>query len=138
MTTTFKIADGDIVLSRSTGQVELVEDKAKLLQDIDQHLGQIDYPGAALDELVATVSDEYVIRAELSRRVRAMVNELQKLQDRYQFRYRTRAERIFGIGKLIVMPVSMNGIRQQTSYAFRLDVVSVAGGAPVTLNGQIE
>lgn len=118
------------MIPRSTGRVELLGDRAKLRQDTQQFLTQRrnrDGFGASLDDLVGIPTDPFTLRAQLSSRIRGSVRAFQSLQDRFHFGVRTPAERLFSITNLRVGQATQDGQTSRTSFAFRLDVVSVAG-----------
>lgn len=138
MTATFKIQDGDVVVSSSSGRPSLVVDKPKLRQDVRQMLGQRGGTiGVGLDDVVGIVADAFVIRADISRRIRRGVSVIQTLQDRFHANQRSPEERISGIASLQVGGTVQNGQSSRTDYAFRVSISSVAGTL-TTMSGAVQ
>ena len=133
-TTTFEFKNGDVVLT-TTGRPSLLEDVDKLAQDVEQHLGQTEYPGAALETIIGRLDDSFTVRAQISRQIRASVNAIRQLQNQYHSEDRNAGERISRVSKLLTSQTSQNGRPNKTSYAFVVsvdsdeipDAVSIAG-----------
>lgn len=137
MTRTFKVANGDWVLDRRTGQPTMLSGQTKLRQDIQENLTiavQRNGFGAGLDTYLGKDVDPIAFRIEMTRVIRASITTLQRLQDRYLRRYRTSSERISNVTSLTVTNATINGAESKVSYAFRLVVKPVAGES-VTVAG---
>ena len=138
MTWTFKLTpNGDVDHSRSTGRPIKLTDKPKLLQDLaiaSSIETQPDGWGFGLKSVVGLVGDAFAVRAVFSQRIRDGIAAIQRLQNRYMRRSRTPEERISRLASVQVSPMITPGgsTVAKTTYAFRYDVVSVAGDRVAT------
>lgn len=122
---TFLIQNGDIVIGAS-GQPTMVNASAKLRQDVQENLSietQRDGFGAGLDGLIGVLGDEFSLRAEVARRVRASIGVMIELQNRFHRAQRVTMERISRVKQILVTPVA----GKKTTFLFKVDVVSIAG-----------
>ena len=134
MTSTFKIVDGDWVISAVNGQPVLVSDGVKLGQDIQENLTIFVQPsgfGAGLDGLLGEPTDNYTFQLQVTQAVTAAISAMQDLQGQFLASARPDTERVLGVSFLNVLPTDLGGGITQTGYLLTLTVQPVAG-APVT------
>lgn len=142
MTSGLKLTKGDIPFSSATGRPLLVEGLEKLRQDVRENLeteAQRDGTGADIDGVVSLLGDVFSLRAEISRRVVDSLTALKRVQDSVQRFDRTNEEKFARLANLVVVPIKPvgSGDISGTDYAFRVDVLSVAGATPVTVSGTL-
>lgn len=143
MTVTWKISQdgttrGDVVVD-STGRPVEIEGTEKLSQDVRQGLTQatdVEGFGSDLDAIVGRTANEFVIRADISSRVRSSVRAIQDAQDRFHLVDRTSKERLAGITRLRVGLLQRGTEFDRTTFTFRLDVKSVFG-VTTPIGGQL-
>lgn len=126
MTSTFQIANGDWVLNASNGRPDLVSDKVKLRQDIQEMLTidrQSNGFGCSLSTIIGKSDDPFAVRSMMQSNIRAGVAKLMQLQQ-YQLAQRPLNERVARIAQLIVSPTSMGGGQVPTGFAFQLSVMT--------------
>lgn len=133
MTVTFKVTNGDIAINEATGRPLTIEAKDKLRQDVRENIeseAQLDGTGADLDGVIAFLGDVYSIRAEISQRIIESFEALKRVQDSVQRFDRQTKERISRVTQVLVTPIQNPSTGQfaLTDFAFRVDVLSVAGG----------
>lgn len=129
MTKTLKIVAGDVVIKRSSGQLESTDRQPKARQQVSRLLGLNAPQGAGLNEIIGTVpSSEFALSARLQRQTRAAFESLVRAQTDNQLSDRTREERFAAIARMFVVPVEGS----KTAFAFRLDVILVAGATVST------
>lgn len=142
MTSTFRIVDGDVAISQANGRPLLLTDKAKLTQDVRENLDSESRPngtGAGLEGVISLLGDTFSLRAEISRRLNDSFAALKRVQDSIQRVDRTSAERVARVAQVVVVPLrdSGTGSYSNTDYAYRVDVLSLDGAAPVTVTGRL-
>jgi len=136
MTTTFTIANGDILINDATGRPHTVADNTKLSQDIKEVLSteaRRDNIGAGLEDVInGSASDTYRVRSSITRRVDAAINNMQSLQNRIQAIHRPSSEMIAAVTQLQVAPLEGSS----TDYTFRV-VIRTRSGVQITQAGVI-
>jgi len=142
MTITFKIVDGDIPFSSSSGRPITIEESNKLRQDIRENLDnevQFDGTGADLDGMIGLIGDTFSLRAEISSRIIESSSAFRRVQDLVQRFDRTRKERFSRVVQVLVFPLKdpQSGTFSNTTFAYRADFQSVDGANPITITGTI-
>jgi hypothetical protein len=138
VTSTYQIANGDIVLNRATGQVSMVSDLVKAKQDVRENI-LIDIQtdngfGAGLTEMIGDLpSDEITpgtINFNFGYRVQRAFQRMIQLQRSYQFGQRTALELINKILFIRAEPSKTD----PTLYRFLIRLQTLAG-ARVSVGG---
>lgn len=142
MTFTFKVVDGDIPFSGATGRPLELEERDKFTQDVRENLDtevQRDGTGADLEGVIAEVGDVFSLRAEIAKRITESFTFYQVVQDTVQRFDRSAQERFARIAQVQVWPVRSPGSGEvdKTTYAYRVDVLSLRGVKAVTVTGVI-
>jgi hypothetical protein len=139
MSTTFQVANGDVVINRSSGQARLVADETKLRQDLRMALATGSRPdnvGAGLEDAVnGQAATPALVTRQVSRRVRIMVSNIQDLQSRFQREQRPRGERLVRLGRLQVSQVADD----PTAFYFRATFITGRTGTSgsITIGGRL-
>lgn len=128
MSTTFEVANGDIVMDVRTGRPALVTGRDKLRQDLHVVLAteaRTDNVGAGLDDVAnGQPTDEFEVRASITTRLEVALESMARLQERWNRTTRGPEERVRGLRSVYVTSVSGS----KTDYYFRLEVASADGG----------
>ena len=121
MTQGIKVERGDLVISGSTGRPVTIQDTVKLRQDVRQAIDE-----AGLQDLIGQPFDIYALRAEVSTRLFASMQNLQALQRSIQFSDRTQKEIFAQIASLEVYPTPAPTPESAdpTSISFTVGVIS--------------
>jgi len=121
MTQGIKVERGDLVISGSTGRPVTIQDTVKLRQDVRQAIDE-----AGLQDLIGQPFDIYALRAEVSTRLFASMQNLQTLQRTVQFSDRTQKEIFAQIASLDVYPTPAPTpeAADPTSISFTVGVIS--------------
>lgn len=129
MTRTIKITAGDVVIKRSSGQLDVsIENKPKARQAMRRLLSLNAPQGAGINALMSGVpKSSFAFSARVQRAIRAAFDELVRSQQEIQRLDRTPEERLSQIVRMLVTPARFKATPSKTGYALRVDAVTVAG-----------
>lgn len=138
MSTTFLIRNGDVDISRSSGQPKLIADADKIRQDLRVALAteaRTDNVGAGLEDVVnGNAASAGTVERAIERRVRNSVASIQRLQDQFQRGKRPAAERLVRVATVQVSTVA----NDPTAFYFRAEFVTARSpNDPVRLSGRL-
>lgn len=130
---TLKVIDGDIPVGAATGRPLTLSGTSKFSQDVEEVLDIL----ADLRGMIGLIGDTFTIRAEVSRRLTTAFASYKAAQDAVQKSTRPVEERFSRTAQVIVLPLRdpTSGTFTATSYAYRVDVLSVKGGTATTVTG---
>lgn len=133
MTFTIKLENGDIPFSSATGRPFEIDSTEKFKQDV-----RLVIAAANLDSLVGKLHDIWSLRAEITRRVTDACAAYKSEQDTVQKSDRLPQERFGRLEQVVVQPLidPTSGAKSSTSYAYRLDFLSVKG-VEVSITGTL-
>ena len=140
MSLTFKIVNGDVQIGASTGRPMTLSGKDKFSQDVRENLDskvQSDGTGADLDGVIGLAGDVFSLRTEMSRRIIDSFSAYGQAQKNIQRGDRLPEERFNRIAQVIVLPIRgvNSGEFDQTSYSYRVDVLSDKSGSTTSVTG---
>ena len=130
---TFKIVNGDVPFNQATGRPAMLSSTDKFTQDVGQALDIV----ANLNGVIGLVGDVFSLRAEISRRIDAAFAAYKAAQDTVQKSDRPPEERFSRIVQVVVVPIRgpSSGSYDMTTFAFRVDALSVKGSQPASITG---
>jgi len=138
MSTTFLVTQGDVTINRANGQARLIADDDKIRQDLRIALStgaRQDNVGAGLEDVISgqAATPSFVENAIL-RRVRNMVEAIQRLQQQFQRNQRPRGERLIRAATIQVSTVA----NDPTAYYFRAEFITGRNPSdPIRLSGRL-
>lgn len=130
---TLKLVNGDIPVGRATGRPLTIQGAEKFSQDVREALDVL----ANLNGVIGIVGDVFSLRAEISRRVSTAFDTYKAMQDAVQRTTRPVEERFSRVVQVNIFPLRdpTSGTLAATSFAYRVDVLSVKGGKTASLTG---
>ena len=135
MSSTFKVENGDVVISSMSGRPIMVSSKAKLRQEIKEMLTIEILPsgfGTNLDALIGSIPNRlFTITILLERQIRKSLDVLKAIKIKRRSTHTT-DEMISKIAQISVVPAKTD----QTLYTFKVDVTTEDGGSQ-SVNGTL-
>lgn len=126
MTTTFRVEQGDVVVSASSGQPTMIADGRKLRQDLAEMMStqvQPDNIGAGLENIIdGSAVDRFDVQFRLSDSIGRATEVMKSLQRRIQRTERPPSEQLVSLVSIFVGPV----VGSLTAYAFRAEFTTNA------------
>lgn len=138
MAQTFKIENGDIVVSNVTGRPVTISGSDKLLQDITEFFEVEILPngfGAGIEQLIGVLSfgGDAVFTSLADRQIRDGISEFRALQRSNSKIVRDPIERVVGVQGVQVA----QDLQDPTKYYFRANIVTESGKVLTTPTIQI-
>ena len=140
MSITFKMNNGDWIISSATGRIVEIKDREKLSQDLVENFTLKKQPngfGADLNSLIAIIPDsseldggDIFFKVSVFENITDSIEAIKNLQDQYVNPARPDSELIDRISNINVQ----NSTNDKTAYTIRVDLATV-DGETVTISG---
>lgn len=132
---TFQLTNGDIQFSSATGRPLTISGTPKFKQDVAIVLDVL----ANLDGMIGMVGDTFSIRSELSKRLSDAFALYASQQATIQRNDRPVNETYSKTTEITVYPAvnPATGVVDNTTFGYRISVLSVAGATPTTITGTL-